>query len=550
MKKLTLSLLILTIVIIGITPLSAQTDTCPANVLLAFSRSNAACFETERNRLCYGNGTNVASFYSASDSVFAAPGDAVDIGSLQSLQVGGGDEWSVSVIQVQSNLLESQPGRMTMFLAFGDVQIENRVPPLPKFTLTSTGNLNIRMIPDADADIVETLPLRSTVVTNGRTEEGDWLRILMPNTDEVRWVSPEVVTANGDLSMLTVVDENMQVLRPFQVMYLGTGSDDRLCDGVTESGLLIQTPNEQLTDVEFDINGVRLLIRATVFIQVDSEYMTINVIEGQAKLDHDGYFSHIPPGARIQILGANYSVYRVEPYSVEDMIGLPVNNLNYRVSVPPPMGEDEIAAFMASAAVTPTPVPTPTLTVRQRCVRTARYDTTAWGGPGDYYEMVREIRGGTRLAPVLQVIDSDGHSWWQLSDSSWIKASAAESTETCTEVPVTEFFPPPSNNTLILETCATTNGPLRSGQAVAVEFTVDVFQSQADAWNATRIDPGLITLNEIARLRVSARDPVRIADDRYYRTFWGTWTAEPGTFRIMGKRLSYIITCDVTVLAT
>ena len=36
-------------------------------------------------------------------------------------------------------------------------------------------------------------------------------------------------------------------------------------------------------------------------------------------------------------------------------------------------------------------------------------------------------------------------------------------------------------------------------------------------------------------------------DERYLRIFRANWTAEPGTYRVRGERLSYIAICYLTV---
>ncbi|MEO1289399.1 MAG: hypothetical protein AAFV93_16675, partial [Chloroflexota bacterium] len=104
----------------------------------------------------------------------------------------------------------------------------------------------------------------------------------------------------------------------------------------------------------------------------------------------------------------------------------------------------------------------------------------------------------------------------------------------------------PMSNTLILETCDTTNGPLRSGQWVTIEFIHGSWRTLGEAQNATTIDRGRITVNQ-QWLWVDAAPPRQVAEERFYRTFSGSWLAEAGTYRITGGRLTYSVICDVTV---
>jgi hypothetical protein len=103
---------------------------------------------------------------------------------------------------------------------------------------------------------------------------------------------------------------------------------------------------------------------------------------------------------------------------------------------------------------------------------------------------------------------------------------------------------------LSLETCETTNGPLRARQQVRIEFTPPAFDNRGEARDAPRIDPGRISIG--ARMyRAEVTDMVQLGtvgvDDRYLRTFYITWTAVPGTHRIVGDRLSYEPICTLVV---
>jgi hypothetical protein len=94
----------------------------------------------------------------------------------------------------------------------------------------------------------------------------------------------------------------------------------------------------------------------------------------------------------------------------------------------------------------------------------------------------------------------------------------------------------------------TTNGPLRAGQQVRIEFVPPAFDGYREAVAATRIDPGRIKVNE-RYFYVYADDPVLRSgtDNRYFRIFYTHWTAQPGTYRITGDRLTYELICNLTV---
>jgi hypothetical protein len=160
--------------------------------------------------------------------------------------------------------------------------------------------------------------------------------------------------------------------------------------------------------------------------------------------------------------------------------------------------------------------------------------------------VVNEIRSGARVDPVFQVTDANGDIWWQLRNGNWIQAEVVETAGNCDEVPVTNFVPAPMYNELSLETCETTNGPLRAGQYVEITFVPPAWRTYNDAYIAPQVDPGQITVDS-APLYVYASDVIEIAEERYIRVFEAYWEASAGSHRIVGERLSYIITCNVTV---
>jgi hypothetical protein len=177
--------------------------------------------------------------------------------------------------------------------------------------------------------------------------------------------------------------------------------------------------------------------------------------------------------------------------------------------------------------------------------------STLWAGPADFYEAINEIGAGQPVSPVLQITDADGAVWWQLGNSNWIRAGEVRQSGECAEIPVTDFVPRQEYNTISLERCETQNGPLRVGQLVTLEFTPPAFENYYDANLALRVDPGEITIDERYQY-VRASDPISIGtagtdQERYVRVFSTTWTATGGAHRIISERLSYILSCDITV---
>ncbi len=537
----------------------AQGEDCRADVLLAFSRANAACGSMERNQLCYGNGTVTALLQSGgTPDGFAAAGDVTAITPLRSVQLTSaqaGAAYAVAALQMQANLIDSQTGRSVTVIAFGNADLRNQVPQLPTVTLVASGTLNIRATPEINGEILRQLPLRATLVADGRTQDNRWLRVQIPDTSAVGWVGVDVVTTDGDLSSLALADVNTPYLRPFQVFTLETPVEgDPPCNGAPRSGILLQTP--EATAVELTINGVELRLSATVFIYAQyTGEITINVLNGLVRATANGVAQFVPAGARTRVpLEAFVPVgapVPAEPYLAEEIAGMPVNNLPTRLTVPPPSSAEQIAADVAAAeqAQVMLPTPNPTEIARTRCTRTTTRSTNLWAGPGTFYEIIRELPRGTLIDPAVSYRDSGGTEWWQLRNGSWIQAAAVQSSAACGEIPRTEVVQPPLYNRLTLETCDSSNGPIRAGQYVEIEFVDGGWETLAEAEAAPRIDPGRIVVNTLS-LPVYADPPRNVAVDRWYRRFFTTWRAEPGTWQIRADRLTYSLICDVTVPAS
>lgn len=541
--------------LLPVLPAAQGTTECPANVLLALARSNAACSRTERNQLCYGNGTVTAEL-SSSASDFDRPGELMAARDVRAFSVTSDPmgEFSAATLLFQANLIDTQAGRSAVILAYGSATVENLVPVIPEVRVTATGTLNVRRMPQENGEIIQQFPLRTTLAADGRTRDGQWLRVQMPDTGAIGWVSINLITIEGNINSLEIVNVDTPYLRPFQIITLQTGTGDAFCDGAPSSGVLMQTPEAAI--VEMTVNGAVLRFSATAHIQAQAGgNMTISVIQGIVIATVGSAEQYIPAGARAMIpLDADGMAAgaptAAEPFIAADLAGAPINNLPTRVIMPPPATPEQIVTAINTAIESQImrPTPDPAIEARTRCTRTVTRTINIWAGPATFYEVIREIPADSRVDVVYRVVDSSGTTWYQLRTGGWIQASAVRSSEACGEVPITEVVQPPRTNTLIMETCDTTNGPIRAGQYVTIEFTDGGWETIAEAQEAPRIDPGRISVNT-TRLRVYAGAPVQVAPERFYRRFNAEWRAEAGTWRIFAERLTYSLICDITVPA-
>lgn len=526
---------------------SAGQATCPADVILALARAGSACLGLERDQACFGNGAVNALGFNGAASL-SQPGDRAAAESIQTLMVGGDGEYSAALLNLQTSLPVNAGRDVTLF-AFGNVQLTNQAVPAPQLLVTATGTLNIRERPTESAEILAQIGVRESLTANGRTSDNTWLRVIVTGQrgqpDTIGWASVSSITVSGNINALNVIAEPTQpFLRPFQSMIVTTGENDARCDGTPESGLLIQSPG---TDeyINLLINGYIVELAGTVFLQAPDAGMKFYVLDGEARIEN----TFVPAGTVFNIESVGYDeVDMPEPYRPESLVGLPLNNLPVRFVIPQPLSPEQIeAAQMAYLArfITPT-APPPDPTLQAMCRRTVIVNTDLHAGPGTNYETVNSIAAETRIVALVAADDLNGTAWYQLQSGNWINAGFVSETGLCEPVPGTTFSEAPASNRLILETCGTTNGPIRAGQMVTIEFVPPAFDNLIDANNALRIDPGRIVI-ENRRQSVRASAPQSVGSERYVRVFSTTWTAVSGTYRITGARLSYEVICDIVV---
>ena len=537
------------VLFIIVLPVTAQ-ETCTADIIRALSRAGSACTDITRNHVCYGNGDVVSVFDASNQDSFSLVGERANTGLLQQLIVDSTDSYSVAEMQLQLSLINTQPGRNVSLLAFGNVTLTNQVPVRPTILIESTGLLTIRNTPTNEADIIEQYPLRTTVTANGLYSEGGWLRVEVPNTSSIGWVSLDIISTTQDINSLNIVDVDSPFLRSFQVMTMQTSPANALCNDAP-SGALIQSPNT-LDSVEMTINGLDMLLAGTVFLETSADNrLILRQIDGQTLLRLGNQRQWLVSGGEISVaLDATLSVTgdlsEIKPYNSDDLVGIPLNNLNYRVRMPSSITQSDLDNRIAELTAEPLMIAESSVMRPDRCIRTARGNITLYAGAGTFYEVIRDIPSGTNLYPALRLADSDGVTWWQLNNGHWMLASRANIEGDCDEIPITQIIEAPSYNTLILETCDTTNGPIRAGQWVQIEFTHGSWRTLAEAQQAVQIDRGRITLNQ-QYLWVDATQPREVSEERFYRTFYGSWYAEIGTYRVVGGRLTYSVICDITV---
>ncbi len=311
-KKLPLMILFL-LCLAPIIILAAQD--CPAIVEQAITATDAACTEIGRNQACYGNVKLEAVPQAGVEAFnFSQSGDLVDVTSVQSLTLSSMNEaiqeWGVALMKVQANLPDTLPGQNVTLLLFGEVELQNAAPtnidPVT-VSVTAKNNVNVRSGPSTNDGVVATLAAGETVTADGRNPDNTWLRVQLADGTP-GWVFGDLVTVDGDVATLTLVDPLALVPPPSEttptteVFYFKSGVSESACAEVP-NGLLIQSP-VGVQRVQLTINGVNLTIGSTVFLQTaegDTDQMVISTLAGMVQVEADGVQQTVIPGAQVSV---------------------------------------------------------------------------------------------------------------------------------------------------------------------------------------------------------------------------------------------------------
>jgi hypothetical protein len=347
-----------------VSSVSAQND-CPAIIQNAFDATDAVCTTTSRNQACYGNiMVQAEPQENVSDFNFETPGDMVDLAGVDTLTLlysseSAEESWGVVFMQIQANLPESPTEQNVTLLAFGDVEIRNAIVTNPEpvtLEVVSTGNINVRSGPSTAAPPIGQLANGETALADGRNPETSWLRIQLADGTP-GWVFAELVTLNGDPSLLELVDPlalPLPPLTPMQAFYFRSGIDDSPCDNAPDSGILIQAP-AGVGQITLTVNDVSLQFSSTVYLQAQPDGdMTVSAVDDDAVVSAGGITRFVPAGTRVRIpLDANLVAAGIpgepEPYDDAALAALPVDHMLRPVVVAPALTQAQIDEMIPSA---------------------------------------------------------------------------------------------------------------------------------------------------------------------------------------------------------
>lgn len=399
-----LTLLVIPATTPSITAQSEETESCPQIVQLALDNVTDLCGLVGDNQACYGHvlvdaqpQVGVANFS------FEEEGDIEELTNLQAIRLSPMDMvkgvWGVAVLKLRAYMQYTDPEVVT-FLLFGDADIENRVNRVESIEVAATAYSNVRLRPSPNAGVLGVLAPGTTTEANGRTEDGMWVRVILPENGRVGWTYVPNLNTDADIDTLEIVDGNASYFGPMQAFTLRSGINDSACPESPQSGMLIQTP-EGLAEVTLLVNEVSIQLQATAFVQADpGGEMSVGVLSGQGWVEANGVRQPVFAGTQVRIpisedLTSTAAPTGPEPYELADLSGLPLALLDNPVEVSNPLSAAEIARLLTDALVEGTINSSINGTTSDSTTGTTSDDATQTGLPPGLDGVAPPGQGGT-----------------------------------------------------------------------------------------------------------------------------------------------------------
>lgn len=448
-------LLCLLLVVLSVSVL-AQDIACPELEQAALAETGLWCNALEPGQLCYGN--SLVQIAARSGTLeFNVPGNRVSLADVRSITtITGSNLWGVAYAEVEAYPITGWTPAPAALIAMGsttliDTGTELNFPAVLTLEITEVDGANIRRYPNTAAGVVGSVFKGDLVKVIGRLADSSWLHVQTPRGLS-GWLS--AVTVEADVSGLPVVTEETAesplLSRPFAAFQFTSGMNDTRCDGVPESGVLIQTPDTE-TAYRFDINGVYIELAGTMFLQaMPDTFFILHIVEGEALARVQNASLSIGAGFESVILMSQSEDGILRPagaparpraYAHEKLLPLPMRLLPRLAYV----------VFDLRTIIRPRPTsgdsPLAGVLVSDPCVVTVGSDgVNLRGGPGTDFPVRGVINFRESALPVGRTTGTDGNNWWQLSQDVWISGTVTVTGGNCAAVPIVEapILPPPA----------------------------------------------------------------------------------------------------------
>lgn len=282
--------------LISISIITAQT-LCPTIVEDALEAVSNNCAELGRNEACYGYDRVEASFLvDVADDYFTQAADFASVAELSSIRTAPLNSetgtWGIAVMNLQANLPNTIPGQNVTFILLGDVEVENAVAAEDAFQpsdgvevrVNIAAGANLRSGAGTNFNVVAGLMNGETILVDGYSEDGEWLRTVYNNRPA--WISVTVIDdSNPALRELPTLSPDLHT--PMQAFYLRTGIGQPECTEALDNSLFVQGPEN--IEIEITVNGANISLGSSGILRVIEEdeqpYLEITVLDGTFKVD-------------------------------------------------------------------------------------------------------------------------------------------------------------------------------------------------------------------------------------------------------------------------
>ncbi len=249
------------------------------------------CAELGRNNACYGYNLVEAGFLEEQpDDFFALPSDRSPLADLSVIRTASldleNDQWGIAIMSVQANIPNSLPGQSVTFVLLGDTELENAVEPEESFvpaepiSVTITENARVRSGPGTNFNIIGIAEAGTTLETDARSDDGQWLRVAFENRP--LWMSLSLVQADTALDTLPAFNGTQR--SPMQAFYLRNGIGAADCEEA-DNALVVQGPKN--INIDLTVNGANLSIGSTVVLTAVGDELVVTVIDGEVTIDEN-----------------------------------------------------------------------------------------------------------------------------------------------------------------------------------------------------------------------------------------------------------------------
>ena len=440
--------LMLSLILLNTALSAAQDSACPAMQVEAQANILAHCADQEPGTLCFGHPTVSAVWRpgaAAADS-FRQPGDTISIDGIDWLSISTeAKTWGTARAVFPAYPGDGLETRPSALLAIGNVTLFLPEPPERPQTLalvevSASQGAYLRELPDTEARAIAPIAVSSELFAIGRSADRQWLFIYA--APELRgWISREVVTEPAsELPELATGKTTAPLWLPWQILDFRSGIDDAPCEGVPDSGILLQAP-KFVSPRHFEINGARVSLSGTAWLQAQiAGGMRIHALDGAVRVSFrdsavnlvSGKYTTLP----LEMDDAGAMMPAGPPtesaaYDYHALIGLPLHLMPYETRV----GLDvyTVAAPVPEGGGSPLEH----LTLADDCrISAALFGANIRSRPDPEAPIIAVMAYRESTMPMSRGIGSDRLPWWKLDVGIWIRVDATVSGGNCNEVPL------------------------------------------------------------------------------------------------------------------